>query len=131
MNKIEYLYKTMFNGNNSFHGFNFKDNCNQIFNQKDNITWSLNKKKRWLDDKFDNNDLVLINRNIYVSGIDFKNKLNTYCVQNNELNKDMIRNKKRSYTGSHCLRQTKLKRGAERSEHKKNKNILKKYINDI
>jgi hypothetical protein len=87
----------------------------------------VNKKNNWKDES-----LIKLDRNKEYN-LHYKDypKTDYYIDNNNKLNLDMIKNKKKSYTGTHCLRLTNKKRGFERSEKKKNKNMLKNICNEL
>ena len=102
MNKLEYLY-------NSINQYN---KLNQIYKNK-SITFSVNKKNNWKDES-----LIKLDRNKEYN-LHYKDYPKTdYYIDNNKLNLDMIKNKKKSYTRTHCLRLTNKKRGFEKRKIK-------------
>lgn len=114
MNKTEYLFTEMF----------YRTKMNQIYNLKSKISYSLNKKKRWLDESLKKYD-----RNQFIHNLTYTTLPDCdYVIEKTELNKDNIKTRKSSYSGTHCLRMTNEKRGKINSEKKKRKNEMKKYI---
>lgn len=104
---------------------------NQIYNVDKNITYSLNKKKRWNETSFDGKILISYNKNEFLLKIDYnKLKDNFYYIKDSEIKKEIIKSMS-SISGYHCLRMTNKKRGKIRSEHKKEKNILRNIANNF
>lgn len=84
----------------------------------------MNKNKRWETEpvgKLSMNDYVF-NSELTPDG--------KYFITDPMLSRDVIRDWSRSFSGYHCLRLTHEERGRKRSEHKKNKNYLRKLSNN-